>query len=148
VLLAGDGNTRKTAQQALANSASTPAGVLMFHIQNVVFHLERKLVGVPIEAATSVGQALNTALLIAIEDLIARLARDAETPCRVRPLLRRLAGEPQTAVFRPSPNTPSKASLPPQKGRKCNLCVRYELSPMSQAAQISYAAPPPKSTIS
>src|SRR6266446_3544480 len=35
------------------------------------------------------------------------------TPGRVLPCFRRLAGEPRTEVFRPSPNTPSTASLPP-----------------------------------
>src|ERR1700730_12632882 len=29
-------------------------------------------------------------------------------------------------------------SPPPQKGRKCNPCVRYDLLPMSQAAQRTY----------
>ncbi len=56
------------------------------------------------------------------------------TPCTVPPLARRLAGEPQTVAFHPSPNTPSTASLPPQKGKKCNLCVRYDLLPMSRVA--------------
>src|SRR6202035_1678864 len=55
-----------------------------------------------------------------------------QIPCKVPPSPRRLAGEPQTAVSHPLPNTPSKASLPPQKGKKCNLCVRYDLLPMSQ----------------
>ena len=31
-------------------------------------------------------------------------------------------------------STPSTASLPPQKGKKCNLCVRYDLLPMSRVA--------------
>src|SRR5712664_3355910 len=58
------------------------------------------------------------------------------TPCTVPPLARRLAGEPQTVAFHPSPNTPSTASLPPQKGKKCNLCVRYDLLPMSRVAHL------------
>jgi hypothetical protein len=58
----------------------------------------------------------------------------SQTPCKVPPSPRRLAGEPQTAVFRPLPNTPSKASLPPLYGEKCHLCVRYNVLPMSQAA--------------
>jgi len=38
------------------------AGVLVFHVQNIVFHLERKLVGVSAGQPISVGQTLNTAL--------------------------------------------------------------------------------------
>jgi hypothetical protein len=45
-----------------------------------------------------------------------------------------LAGELQTADVHPLPNTPSKAFTPPQKGKKCNPCVRYDLSPMSRVA--------------
>jgi hypothetical protein len=63
-----------------------------------------------------------------------RLARDAEIPAKFR---HRLAGELQTAFFRPSPNTPSKASLTSLLGRKCYPCVRYDVLPMSQAAQMT-----------
>src|ERR1700751_42617 len=56
----------------------------------------------------------------------------SQTPCRVPPSVRRLAGEPQTAFSHLSPNTPSKASLPPLKGGSVthvsgtnrHLCVR------------------------
>ena len=41
-----------------------------------------------------------------------------QTPCKVPPSPRRLAGEPQTAFFHPLLNTPSKASLPPFYGEK------------------------------
>src|SRR5258708_19037510 len=42
----------------------------------------------------------------------------------------------RTAGDRPSPNTPSTASTPPAKGEKCYPCVRYDLSPMPQAAHL------------
>src|SRR6266851_2792643 len=53
-----------------------------------------------------------------------------QTPCKVPPSPRRLAGEPQTAVFHPLPNTPSKASFPPLLREKvlptCPVqCVTY-----------------------
>jgi hypothetical protein len=75
-----------------------------------------------------VGQPLHPAFLVAIEDFIAGLTRDPKLPAQVRDWL---AGEPQTEAFRPSPNTPSTASLPPQKGETvfhvsgtiCYLCV-------------------------
>src|SRR2546423_2940825 len=89
--LGRDGNTGKSADQALANFASTPAGVLVLHVQNIVFYLERKLVGVAIRTATSVREPLKAALLIAIEDLVASLAGDPKLPAKFR---HRLAGEP------------------------------------------------------
>jgi hypothetical protein len=69
----------------------------------------------------------------AIKNLIASLARNSKFPAEFS---HRLAGEPQTAVSHPLPNTPSKPSLPPQKRKKCNLCVRYDLLPMSQVAHL------------
>src|SRR5262249_17893995 len=64
----------------------------------------------------------------------------SQPPCKVPPSVRRLAGEQQTAFFRPSPNTPSKASLPPFTGESvtyvsgtmCYLCLR----PLSPTARI------------
>ena len=50
----------------------------MLDIQNKVFHLERKLVGVAIRTAAPVCEPLNATFLIAIEDLVSGLARNAE----------------------------------------------------------------------
>jgi hypothetical protein len=68
-----DGNPGKPADQALADFASTPAGVLLFHIQDKVLHLKRKLVSVAIGTSASVGEPVNATFLIAIEDLVAGL---------------------------------------------------------------------------
>jgi len=68
------GNTGEPTQQALTDFASTPAGVLVLYVQDEVFHLERKSVGVAIRASASVRQPLHAAFLITIEDLIAGLA--------------------------------------------------------------------------
>jgi hypothetical protein len=88
---------------------------------------------ITVGAPASVRQSLYTAFLIAIENLVTGLPSNSKFPAKFR---HRLAGEPQIAVSHPLPNTPSKASLPPQKGKKCNLCVRYDLLPMSQVAQL------------
>jgi hypothetical protein len=74
----------------------------------------REVDGPPIGTAASVRQFLYAAFLITIENLVACLAGNSELPAE---LGYRLAGEPQTAVSRPSRNTPSMASLPPQKGK-------------------------------
>ncbi len=104
-----DGNTGEPAQQALTDFAGTPAGVLVLYIQDEVFDLERKLVGVAIWTSASVREPLHAAFLITIEDLIAGLAGDAKL------------------------NTPSKASFPPLlrgesvtyvSGTMCYLCLR------------------------
>src|ERR1700686_1101566 len=107
-----DGNTGEAPQQALTDFASTPAGVLVLYVQDEVFDLERKSVGVAIRTSASVREPLHAAFLITIEDLVTSLTRNSKFPSKAPPPPPRCAGEPQTAVSHPLPNTPSKASLP------------------------------------
>src|SRR5262249_2722427 len=74
--LGRDGNSGESAQEALANLAGTPARVLALHVQEEVFHLEGKLVGVAVGSSASVRQLLHADFPIAIEDLVPNLARD------------------------------------------------------------------------
>jgi hypothetical protein len=83
---------------------------------------------VAIRTPASVGESLNATFPITIEDLVAGLARNAEFPAEFR---HRFAGEPQTAFFRPSPNTPSKTSLPP---------LGEEVSPMYPVRCVAYVS--------
>src|SRR5712691_3379928 len=73
-----DGDAGKPAEQAFANFASTPTGVLALHVQDEIFHLKGKLIRVPIRAAAPVGQPLQAAFLITIENLVAGLAGNPE----------------------------------------------------------------------
>jgi len=82
VLLAGRGISEESTEQALANFASTPAGVLVLDVQNVVLDLKGKLVGLAIATPASVGEPVNAAFLIAIEDLVASAANKAAVPIR------------------------------------------------------------------
>ena len=82
-------NSRKSPDQALSNLPRAPTGVLALHVQDVVLDLKRQLVRIVMGAPTSVGQPLNAAFLIAIEDLVAGLAGDTELPAKFR---HRLAG--------------------------------------------------------
>jgi len=141
--LGRDGNSGKPAEQALANFASTPAGVLVFHIQDVVFHLERKLVGVPIGAATSVGQTLNTALLIAIENLIARLREmpnSLQSSAIASPASRRATNCTLSSVTEHSfqgitPSLKRGGSVTYVSGTNCHLCLRPLKSPTQHRLQ-------------
>jgi hypothetical protein len=82
-------NTREPAKQTLTDFARTPARVLTLDVQNVVFYLKRKLVGIAIRTPASVGEPLKAAFLVTIEDLIARLSGNAKLPAKFR---HRLAG--------------------------------------------------------
>src|SRR5947207_7669183 len=122
----GKGNVGESTEQALANFASTPTGVLMLDVQNVVLHLKGKLVGVAIGTSAPVGETVNAAFLVAIEDLVASLAGDPELPAQFRHELKSFIHD-RTLL----PRHPLSS---PEKERKCNLCVRYDLLPMCRVA--------------
>src|SRR5215469_795465 len=122
-----DRNSGEPADEALADFAGAPAGVLALHVQDKIFHLKGKLVGVAIGATTAVGQALHTAVLIAVEDLVAGLAGDAKFPAKFS---HRLAGKPPRHKLKSLSH--HRTLLPrhhflPKKGKKCTpMCpVRF-----------------------
>jgi hypothetical protein len=84
-----DGNIGEAPQQALTDFASTPTGMLVLYVQDEIFDLERKSIGVAIRTSASVREPLHAAFLITIEDLITGLAGDAKLPAKFR---HRLAG--------------------------------------------------------
>ena len=91
-----------------------------------MFYLEGELIRIVAGSSASVSQPLNPTLLVATEDFVARLARGPKTPCR---------DPPRTAALHPSPNTPFQGITPSQKKQEEVLGVRYDVLPMSQAAQ-------------
>src|SRR5713226_2322247 len=110
----GDLDTGEPPDQTLADLPGTPGGVLALNVQDKVLNLKGKLMGIPTRTPAPVRQPLNAAF----PRFCSLSCGRSQTPCRVPPSARRLAGEPQTAVSRPSPNTPSTASLPPKKRGK------------------------------
>ena len=79
-----NGDAGEPAGQTLSDLASTPTGVLMLHVQDVVLHLEREVIGVAIGTTAAVGQPLHPTFLVAIKDLVAGLAGDPELPAQFR----------------------------------------------------------------
>src|SRR4029077_1092361 len=131
----GDGDAREPADQALADFASTPAGVLLLHVQDKVLRLKRMLVGIAIGTAAPVGQSLSAALLIAIENLVACLARDSKLPAQFRHGLAGGGGSHKLKPFIHHRTLLPRYRFLPKKRRKCNPCVRYNLSPMCRVTQ-------------
>src|SRR5215469_2769772 len=125
-----DRNPGEAAQQAFADFASSPTGVLALHVQDVVLDLKGKLVGIAIGTSAAIGQAVNAAFLITIKDLIAGLARDPELTAQ---LGHWLASQPPRHKLQSLIHDRTllpRHPLPPRKGKKCNPCVRYVLLPM------------------
>src|SRR6202795_5405984 len=79
-----DGDVGESAKEALANLAGAPADMLTLHVQNIVFHLEGKLVGVAIVTPASIGQSFHPTFLGAIEDFVAGLTGDTKLPAKIR----------------------------------------------------------------
>jgi len=63
--------------------------MLVLNVQDEVFHLKRKLMGIANGAPAPVRQPLDPAFLVTIEDLVAGLAGNPELPAEFR---HRLAG--------------------------------------------------------
>src|SRR6202051_2911799 len=82
-----NGNTGEAPQQALTDFASTPAGVLVLYVQDEVFDLERKAVGVTIRTSASVREPLHATFLITIENFITVLGGNANPPTKFCPPL-------------------------------------------------------------
>ena len=71
---------------------------------------------------------------VAIEDLVAGLARDPELSAQIRHGLARESASYDLTLSSITEHSFHGIHFPPRKGRKCNLCVRYDLLPMSRVA--------------
>jgi hypothetical protein len=60
---------------ALSKLVRPPAGMLSLDSEDIVLHVKRELIGVPIRTPAPVGQPFNSAFLVAIEDLVPSLER-------------------------------------------------------------------------
>src|SRR5579859_5050410 len=79
--------TGKAAQQAFADLARAPVGLLPFEVENGRLHRLGQLVAVTPGPAGTVGQSFQTGFLVAVEDLVTGLARDGELATQPRHVL-------------------------------------------------------------
>src|SRR5436309_7884823 len=114
----GELDVREAAQQPLADLASTPAGMLVLHIENVVLHLKRELVSIAIRTTATIGETLHTALLVAVEDLVAGLAGNAELAAQLRHRLTSESASHELESFIHYRTLLPRHPLPPRKRKK------------------------------
>src|SRR6516162_10520104 len=126
----GNFDARESAQQALSDFTGTPARVLLLHVENIVLYLKRQLVRIVMRATAAVGQPLHPTFVVAIEDLVTGFTGDAELPAQFRHRLARNPATHKLNSFVHNRTFLPRHSLPPlfKKGKKCNPCLRYELS--------------------
>jgi hypothetical protein len=79
--------TRQATHQELPDLAGAPMGLVPLEPDDRALHLVRQLVGIAHRPARAIGQGLQPVLLVAIEDLVAGLARYAELPTQMAHLL-------------------------------------------------------------
>ncbi len=77
-------NAGESAQQSFLDFSRTPAGVLTLHVQDVVLHLEGQLIRVAKGTSAPVRQPLHPTFMVAIENLVARLAGNPKLPAKFR----------------------------------------------------------------
>ena len=123
--------------QQLADLAGAPARLLALEPDDQVLDRLGQLVGVAHRPAGPIGQGLQPVPLVAVENLVAGLAGDAELPAHLRHRLPvQQAGHKAQAFLHHRTRSP-RHRHPPPKGEKCCPCVRYDVSPMSQAAHVT-----------
>jgi len=128
--------TGEALDEQLADLAGAPVGLLTLGLDDQAFDLRRELIGIAPGPARSVAEGLQPVLPVAIEDLVAGLAGDAELAGEVgHGFALQQAGHEAQAFFHHRTLLPGHLHLPPAAAReKCYPCVRYDLSPMSRVA--------------
>ena len=123
------------AHQQFADLARTPVRLLGLEADDKGLDLLRELVGIAHRPSGAVAERLQAVFLVAIENLVAGLARYAELPADLGhgfPFQK--PGDKAKALLHYRTRFPRHLHLPQNKSGMCNPCVRYVLSPMSRAA--------------
>src|SRR6266508_5568191 len=87
--------------QLFADLRGPPAGVFELQPYNHRFKLRRQSIRLAIGPSAAIAERRDATILVAVEDLVAGLARDPELRAEGAPSSRPRAGGRQTAVARP-----------------------------------------------
>src|SRR6266404_1955416 len=121
----------QSADQELADLAGPPMGLVALGRDDQALDLPRQLVGVANRPARAIGQGLETVFLVALEDLVAGLARNAEpaTDLAHRFAVQQPSDKPQALVHHRTllprhPRLPRKGEgVTHVSGTICHLCL-------------------------
>src|SRR6266536_1852496 len=127
---------RQPADQQLADLARAPVRLVAFEPDDEGLELRGQLVGVADRPARAVAQGRKPVLFVAVENLVAGLAGDAELPAHVR------HGFPvQQAGDKAQAFPLSTASTPPAKRRKVlPMCPVRSVTYVSGRSSTTYAS--------
>jgi hypothetical protein len=123
-------------EQELADFARTPIRLVTLEGNDQALDLQRQLVGITHRPPRAIVESLTAMLPVAVENLVAGLARYAEISAHIRhrfPIQQ--PRDNAKALFHHRTLFPRHPHLPPcKRSEKCYPCVRYDVAPMSQAA--------------
>jgi hypothetical protein len=113
------------APELFPDHGRTRRGSLAFELHDQRPDLPRQRVGVTVGSATAIGQSGDAAVLAALEDLVAGLARDVELAAQPRhpPALEDSADKPQALIH---PGTLLPGAFGGRRVQKCRQCARPE----------------------
>src|SRR5262249_2203238 len=123
------------------NLRRAPIRIVTLEPDDLAFDHQRQLIRVPVRATTPVRQPVDPVLFVAVVNLVAGLARNAELRAQRRHLLaiEQAGDEPETLVFHVT-LLPGHA---PSSGAKCHPCLRNEtVTPLSGRAQCEFTDSP------
>src|ERR1700688_2249299 len=128
----------QAAHQQLPDLAGAPMGLVTLQADDRGYKLLRQLVAIAHRPPRSVAQGFQAMLLVALEDLVPRLAGDAELAAQKAHLLAFQAASHETqALVHNRTLFPRHRHFPPAiAGGKCYPCLRYKTSPMSRVGQM------------
>lgn len=115
---------RQPPGQLVADLGCAPTGIVPLDADNGLLDLEGQFVRVTVRTPGPVFQSADSERLVAVEDLVAGLARDAELPAYPRHLLaiEKPGYKTKTFIHR-STLFPGHRKFPPNASL-CNLCAR------------------------
>src|SRR5215216_1134410 len=120
---------RKLLAQFLADLRRAPPGILPLQPNDRRFDRCRQPIGLAIRALAAIGQRLESTILVAVENLVARLPRDPERSAQGRHLLAL-----EQAGDKPEPLVHDVTLLP----RHAPSCRRGKVSPMCPEYGVTY----------
>ena len=131
MLIAGRSSGVDPLPQFLADLGRAPPGVLALQADDRRFDRRRQAIRLAIGPPAAIGEGRDAAVFVAVENLVAGLAGDAELGAQRRHLLAlEQAGDKPEPLVHDVTLLPRHA--PSSEGAKCHPCVRNTVLPISQ----------------
>src|SRR3954454_11372160 len=135
----GQVRRRRLPPQLLANLRCAPGRVLPLQPDNRRFQLRRQSVRLTIGASTAIAERRDAAILVALENLVARLPRDPELGAQRRHLLAlEQAGDKPESLVHDVTLLPRHRPSNALRGKVSRMCTEYRVTYVSGRTTIRF----------